>query len=264
MAKRTLKEELERFNNIGSYVDGLSEQFFATMGSGFKDRQEGSARAQEFMEQDEDALDLEVSDDDLNLDIADEELGDEELGDEELGDEELGDEDLALDLADEELGTEETIEDSEEIDVTDLVTMAKGAEEKAEEAKESLDTQSDKIGALVSKIDDLSSKLATIDTITKSIDDLEQKIEDTIPPTPVERLELRSLDSGPFSEKPLEFWDRKKEEMEGRGFDKEYVLTQEEADEYNDKDIQASFDKPTPEQEGDEDEFKVLGHNPNK
>jgi len=101
MTKRTLKEELERFNNIGSYVDGLSEQFFANMGSGFKERQEGSPRAQEFMEQNEDALDLEVSDDDLNLDIADEELGDEELGDEELGGEELGDEDLDLDLADE-------------------------------------------------------------------------------------------------------------------------------------------------------------------
>ena len=66
MAKITLKEELERFNNIGSYVEELSEQsFFSSMGSGFKDRQEGSPRAQEFMEQDEDAADLEVSDDDL-------------------------------------------------------------------------------------------------------------------------------------------------------------------------------------------------------
>ena len=52
--------------------------------------------------------------------------------------------------------------------------------------------------------------------------------------------------------------------MEERGFDKEYVLTQEDADEYNDKDIQASFDKPTPEQEEDEEEFKVLGHESNK
>ena len=201
--------------------------------------------------------------------ILDLELGDEvgdEGGDEELGDEELGDEELDLDLGDEEmdldLGGEEQSEDSEEIDVTELVTMAKGAEEKADEAKESLDTQSDKIGMLVSKIDDLSSKLATIDTITQSIDDLEQKIEDSIPPTPIERLEMRSLDSGPFSEKPLEFWDRKKEEMDERGFGKEYVLTQDDADEYNDKDIQASFDTPTPEQEEDEEEFRVLGNQP--
>ena len=268
MAKTTLKEELERFNNIGSYVDGLSEaSFFSSMGSGFKDRQEGSPRAQEFMEQDEDAADLEVTDDDLGLDLGDEETDvdvdvDMEVGDEETGD--LGDEELDLDLGDEELGMEEPGEDSEEIDVTELVTMAKDAEETAGEAKQSLDAQSDKIGALVSKIDDLSSKLSTIDTITQSIDDLEQKIEDNIPPTPIERLEMRSLDSGPFSEKPLEFWDRKKEEMEGRGFDKEYVLTQEDADEYNDKDIQASFDTPTAEQEEDAEEFKVLGHKSNK
>ena len=268
MEKRTLKEELERFNNIGSYVEELSEQsFFTSTGSGFKDRQEGSPRAQEFMEQDEDALDLDVGD----VEVGDEEL-DVEVGDEELdlegGDEELdlegGDEEMDLDLGDEEIGMEEPVEDAEEIDVTELVTIAKGAEEKAGEAKQSLDTQSDKIGALVSKIDDLSSKLSTIDTITQSIDDLEQKIEDNIPPTPIERLEMRSLDSGPFSEKPLEFWDRKKEEMEGRGFDKEYVLTQEDADEYNDKDIQASFDTPTPEQEEDAEEFKVLGHKSNK
>jgi len=266
MAKRTLKEELERFNNIGSYVEGLSESsFFSSVGSGFKDRQEGSPRAQEFMEQDEDALDLDVgADDDLtdtDLEVGTDDV-DLEVGDEETGD--LDDEEMDLDLDDEDLGMEEPVEDSEEIDVTELVTMAKGAEEKSEEAKESLDAQTDKIGALVSKIDDLSSKLATIDTITQSIDDLEQKIEDTIPPTPIERLEMRSLDSGPFSEKPLEFWDRKKEEMEERGFDKEYVLTQEDADEYNDKDIQASFDTPTKEQEEDSEEFKVLGHQPNK
>jgi len=275
MAKRTLKEELERFKNIGSYVEELSEQtFFASTGSGFKDRQEGSPRAQEFMgEQDEDVTDLEVSDDDLDLEVSDDDLGlDDEGGDDDLGlDDEGGDDDLGLGdddlgLGDDDLGLgdEEPSGDSEEIDVTDLVTMAKDAEEKAGEAKESLDTQSDKIGALVSKIDDLSSKLSTIDTITQSIDDLEQKIEDNIPPTPIERLEMRSLDSGPFSEKPLEFWDRKKEELEDRGFGKEYVLTQEDADEYNDKDIQASFDKPTPEQEEDSEEFKVLGHQPNK
>jgi hypothetical protein len=263
MTKRTLKEELERFNNIGSYVDGLSEQFFANMGSGFKDKQGGSTRAQEFMEQDEDVEDLEVSDDDLNLEVGDEDLGGDDLGGDDLEGDDLGGDDLGGEEMDLDLG-DEAVEDSEEIDVTELVTMAKGAEEKSEEAKESLDAQSDKIGALVSKIDDLSSKLATIDTITKSIDDLEQKIEDSIPPTPIERLDMRSLDSGPFSEKPLEFWDRKKEEMDERGFGKEYVLTQEDAEEYNDKDIQASFDTPTPEQEEDAEEFKVLGNQPNK
>ena len=142
--------------------------------------------------------------------------------------------------------------------------MSKDAEEKAGEAKESLDAQSDKIASLVSKMDDLTNKLDSIDTITQSIEDLEQKIEDAKPPTPIEKLELRSLDSGPFSEKPLEFWDRKKEEMDDRGYEKEYILTQDEADEFNDKDIQASFDKPTPEQEDDEeDEFNVLGNGPN-
>lgn len=254
MGKRTLKEELERFNNIGSYVEGLSEQMgsLKSVGSGFTDKQMNSRRAQEFMEQDED---------EMELDLGDEELED---GDDEM-DLDLDGDEMDLDLDDDmELDMEEPSEDSEEIDVTDLVTMSKDAEEKAGEAKESLDAQSDKIASLVSKMDDLTNKLDSIDTITQSIEDLEQKIEDSKPPTPIEKLELRSLDSGPFSEKPLEFWDRKKEEMDDRGYEKEYILTQDEADEFNDKDIQASFDKPTPEQEEDEeDEFNVLGNGPN-
>ena len=67
-----------------------------------------------------------------------------------------------------------------------------------------------KIDSLVTKLDDLQTKLGTIDQVIDKIDELETEIIDAQPPTPIEQLELRSLDSGPFSQKPLDFWQDKK------------------------------------------------------
>ena len=51
--------------------------------------------------------------------------------------------------------SDETSSDATELDVTDIVTMAKGAEEKAGEAKDTLDQQSSKIDDLLTKLTDL-------------------------------------------------------------------------------------------------------------
>ena len=256
--EQILENELERFNQIGSYVKDLSEQkasemgALASHGSGFVNPQGGAFNEQEDPEDTED-LGLDDTDtedlpdssgEDLDLDL------DMEVSGEDTGGEDLSDESSAT-----------------EIDVTDIVTMAKGAESKAGEAKDTLDSQTEKIGDLLNKLEDLSSKLDTIDTITQSIEDLEDKIEASAPETPQERLDMISLDSGPFSQKPLEYWDDKKEELDGTG-KHEYVLTKGDTEDFEDTDIRQSFNEPTDEQKKDageeeeEDDFSVLGNKP--
>ena len=46
--------------------------------------------------------------------------------------------------------------------------------------------------------------------MTQSIDELGEKIEASAPPTQEERLEMISLDSGPYTQKPLDYWEEKK------------------------------------------------------
>ena len=81
--------------------------------------------------------------------------------------------------------------------------------------------------------------------IGQKIDSLEAEIEKRNP-TPQEKLEMRSLDSYPYSVKLSDYWadkedhydvmDTKKEEPE------EYVLTQQDVDDYNPQEIEKSFD----------------------
>ena len=253
-----LKEELERFNQIGTYVESLSEQMLGGIGSGsgFVKNQPSTFGEQEDPEAVEDEAPIEVDDEELEGDIEGEAEGEVE-GDVEgeddfgLGDEDLGDEDLG----------DETTSDATEVDVTDIVTMAKGAEEKAEEAKDTLDQQTDKIDDLMTKLNDLESQLSTIEDMTQQIDELGEKIEASAPPTQEERLEMISLDSGPYSQKPLDYWEEKSQEGKNKKGKAEYVLTQAEVEDFNDVDIENSFDAPTEEQEEDsEEEFKVLGN----
>jgi hypothetical protein len=69
------------------------------------------------------------------------------------------------------------------------------------------------------------------------------------PKTPEEKLELRSLDSGPFNQKLSEFFDDKADDMEKSGKN-EYVLTTDEVEEYSPSEIKGSF-----REYEDEDEF---------
>ena len=264
---KTLEEELKRFNQIGNYVGNLNEQASVAIGtgSGFVNPQGGS-----FLEQD-----------DPEGDEPEEEVGVEGGEDvEDFGAEiegEIEGEDVEGEIEGEveggmegDIEGEETLDSgTEEVDVTDIVNMAKGAETKAGEAKETLDAQTGKIDSLVSKLDDLQTKLGTIDQVIDKIDELENEIIDAQPPTPIEQLELRSLDSGPFSQKPLDFWHDKKEEMEGTG-KHEYVLTKDDVEDFSSSEIKKSFEGPTEDQEEDakkgeeEEEVKVLGNKPNR
>jgi hypothetical protein len=59
------------------------------------------------------------------------------------------------------------------------------------------------------------------------------------PKTPQEKLELRSLDSGPFNQKLSDFFTDKQEDFEKTG--KEYVLTTDDVEQYSGNQIKDSF-----------------------
>ena len=72
------------------------------------------------------------------------------------------------------------------------------------------------------------------------LNDLEANVEKYREKTPQERLELRTLDSGPFNQKLSQFFDDKEEDMEKTGKN-EYVLTQDEVEDYSPNDIKKTF-----------------------
>lgn len=123
--------------------------------------------------------------------------------------------------------------DSEELDITELVDAQKNISDKQDEYME----------GLFSKIDELSEKLNAMDGILSKIDSIEQKIEKYRNKTPEEKLQLRSLDSYPYNQKLSDFFMDKKDDFEATGKN-EYVLTDDEVQNYTERDIRNSFDEP--------------------
>jgi hypothetical protein len=117
-----------------------------------------------------------------------------------------------------------------EVEVTDLVKSQQNVEKKQEEYFDNL----------FKHLTDLESKLADMDNIMNKLNDLETKIEKIRPKTPEEKLELRSLDSGPYNQKLSDFFEDKMEDMEKSGKN-EYVLTQDDVESYSPGDIKNSF-----------------------
>ena len=131
--------------------------------------------------------------------------------------------------------------DVEELDITDLVDSQKTMADKQEEYFENLFNQ----------IKTMEEKLAEMDSIVQKIDILDAKVERYRPKTAQEKLELRSLDSGPFKQNLADFFKDKEEEMEKTGKN-EYVLTQDEVENFSPSDIEQSFNEPM------EDEDDIL------
>lgn len=128
--------------------------------------------------------------------------------------------------------------DAEELDITDLVTAQ----------QEIKDKQDEFMDGIFSKLDDLQSRLENMDGILQKIDSLEAKVEKMRPKTPEEKLELRSLDSGPFKQKLSDFFDEKKQEMEMSGKN-EYVLTSDEVENFSPSEIKKTFNVYDDEEE---------------
>ena len=124
-------------------------------------------------------------------------------------------------------------DETEELDITDLVDTQKTMADKQEEYFTSLFDQ----------IKNMEEKLSEMDKLVSKIDSLETKFDKFRPKTPQEKLELRSLDSGPFKQNLSDFFDEKKGEMEKSGKN-EYVLTNDEVENFNPSDIENSFNQP--------------------
>jgi hypothetical protein len=129
----------------------------------------------------------------------------------------------------------------EEIDITDLVDSQKTMVDKQEEYFENLFNQ----------IKNMEEKLSEMDSLVSKLDSLETKIEKYRPKTAQEKLELRSLDSGPFKQNLADFFKDKEDEMEKTGKN-EYVLTQSDVENFSPSEIEKTFNEPM------EDEDDIL------
>ena len=131
-------------------------------------------------------------------------------------------------------------DDEVEIDVTSIV---KGTEEAKAAAKRAADAATRTAQELMSKLDGLEARLSKMDAVTAKIDGLEKEIIKRNP-TPVEKLEMRSLDSYPFNQKLSDYWSDKEgayDVMNNK--EKEYTLTQDDIDsDYSYSQMKDSFD----------------------
>lgn len=130
---------------------------------------------------------------------------------------------------------------TEEIDITDLVNMTKSIKKQLDVAQGQQDTgATEKMDAVFSKLGELEAKLGEMDQVLAKIDQLGAKVDEAKPKTPVEKLEMRSLDSYPFNKKPDEFFHEKQDEMKKSGKN-EYVLTKGDVENYGKYDVMKSF-----------------------
>jgi hypothetical protein len=136
--------------------------------------------------------------------------------------------DIANDPDVEEVGKEE--DEKEEIEITDLVKSQKNIEDKQEEY----------FNNLFGQLENMESKLGEMDKIMNALNALEVKVEKMRPKTPQEKLELRSLDSGPFNQKLSDFFIDKEEDMEKSGKN-EYVLTSDDVEDFSPNEIKGTF-----------------------
>ena len=139
------------------------------------------------------------------------------------------------------------VDDTEEIDITDLVNMTKSIKKDLDDSKSDSTEVAGKMDTVFTKLTDLENKLSQMDMVMNKIDELGQKMDTMKEKTPQEKLELRSLDSYPFNQNPQQFFAQKQPEMAQSGKN-EYVLTKQDIDDYSTDIIRNSFN-------GDEDEF---------
>ena len=120
---------------------------------------------------------------------------------------------------------------TEELDITELVTSQKDMQSKQEEY----------MNSMMSKLNDLESKLAQMDSIFEKINSIEDKVEQYRPKSAEEKMDLRSLDSGPYSQKLSDFFTEKEPQMKQQGKE-QYILTPDDVENYDKMSVRKSFD----------------------
>lgn len=267
-----IKEEAKRFKLLTEYTFYHEENVMAP--SGKPDKPIILGNELEEAEGDEQAADQEAQGFDQAAGMEDQtpaETGGEEApapegGEEEAldfgtpeGGEEMPAEDPMAAPAEPEAPIEEPVaepapeEDVEEVDVTSLVNGAKAAKKAAIKA---MKTSKDTGEELMGKLSDLEARLARMDSVAAKIEDLEKEIVKRNP-TPVEKLEMRSLSSYPYNIKLSDYWSEKEGPYDVTNKEpKEYVLTKDDVDtNFVDSKIRDSFDTPMEDQEYEEEDI---------
>jgi hypothetical protein len=137
-------------------------------------------------------------------------------------------------------GSDET--GTEELEITDLVKSQQNIETKQEEY----------FNNLFNQLSSLENKLSDMEGIFTKLNDIEAKIEKYREKTPQEKLELRSIDSGPFNQKLSDFFVDKEQDMEKSGKN-EYVLTTDDVESFTPAEIKTTFNDF-----GEESQYKPL------
>ena len=138
--------------------------------------------------------------------------------------------DIANDPDVEKIGEEGEDAGTEELEITDLVSAQKNIETKQDEY----------FNNLFSQLSNLEGKLSEMDTVFQKLNDIEAKIEKYREKTPQEKLELRSIDSGPFNQKLTDFFVDKQDDIEKSGKN-EYFLTTDEVEDFSPSEIKTTF-----------------------
>ncbi len=219
-----LKEELERFKNLFEY-DFYQEK---------KEAPEYKELLLGDIEEEDEPIEKDGGDIDAAADSIGDDLGVDPSADD-MGGEDMGGEEPAPEATPAPAPAPEPASDDVEIDVTSLV-------QGSEDAKKAADHATHNTEILLQKLNDLESQISSMDKIGMKIEDLEKEIIKRNP-TPVEKLEMRSLDSYPFNQKLSDYWAEKEgpyDVMDKK--DKEYVLTQKDIDDtYSDAEAKKSF-----------------------
>lgn len=163
----------------------------------------------------------------------------EEVIDTEVGEEvplEGGEEEIDAEVEEIEEPVEE--EEVEEVDVTEIVNSTNDTAEKVQNV-------TSKVDDILSKFGDLEGRLSGMNDILHKIESLEREVEKRNP-TPIEQLEMRSLDSFPFNVKLTDYWDDKKDDKGNyepiEQKEKEFDVNVSDLSNYNSEEVKSSFD----------------------
>ena len=144
-------------------------------------------------------------------------------------------------------------DDDIEIDVTSLVD---GTEDAKKAAIKAMKVSKNSSKELMDKLSDLEARISRMDSVASKIENLEKEIVKRNP-TPVEKLEMRSLSSYPYNIKLSDYWSDKEgsyDVMDKK--EKEYVLTKDDIDSnYSYSQIKDTFDKPLEDQGYEEEDI---------
>ena len=256
-----LKEEAKRFKLLTEYTFYQEENVMAPSGMPEKPiilgntLEEVEGEEEETVDQAAGLEDETPAPEGEEIPAEDEMPADEMPADEMPAEEEMPAPDEEMPAPDEEMPAEEPApaEDEVEVDVTSLV---KGADDAKNAAIKAMKVSKETGDDLMGKLSDLEAKLARMDSVANKIENLEKELVKRNP-TPVEKLEMRSLSSYPYNIKLSDYWSDKEGQYDVMDKEpKEYVLTKDDVDnEFSYSQIKDTFDEPSEEQGYEEEDI---------